>query len=134
MVIPCPKCGNQIKATLTMCPECGAMVDLYSRSYELHLVAILGSSNAEQRVQVCMILGCRGKRSSTPVLIELLRDPENSVREAALRALGEIGDPKAAAAVEKLTTSENDYVRNTAKYVLRTLIGTGAAVQERQAS
>jgi len=116
-----------------MCPNCGALVDLYSRAYEQHLIAALGGADAERRAQICLILGCCGKRTTIPALVGLFGDPDISVQEAALRAVGEIGDPSAAAAVERLTASENDYVRTTAKYVLRTLIGS-EVVQHRQAS
>jgi HEAT repeat protein len=74
------------------------------------------------------------KRSSTPALVELLHDPEISVREAAIRAIGEIGDRPAAAAVEKLTTNENDGVRTIARYVLKILMGNGVGPQHRQVS
>lgn len=134
MVILCPKCWSELKATLTVCPNCGAMVDLYSRDYERFLVFVLRHSDAQRRAQICWILGCRGKCSSTPTLVELLHDPEVPVREAAIRAIGEIGDRSAAAAVEKLTTNENDGVRTTARYVLKILMGNGAGPQHRQVS
>ncbi len=134
MVILCTKCWSELKATLTMCPGCGATVDLYSHDYEQHLVAALRRSSAEQRVQICGILGFLGKRSATPVLVELLRDPEVLVREAAVRGLGEIGDSSAAVAVEKLTTDDNDGIRTAARYALKILIGNGTGPRHRQAS
>jgi len=110
------------------------MVDLYSRDYERFLVFALRRSDAQRRAQICWILGCLGKRTSTPALVELLHDPEISVREAAILAIGEIGDRSAAAAVEKLTTNKNDGVRTTARYVLKILMGNGTGPQHRQVS
>jgi HEAT repeat protein len=127
MAILCHKCWSELKATITICPSCGALVDLYSRDYERCLCAALGRSDVQRRIHICSILGCRGKRSATPVLVGLLHDPDTSVREAAIRAIGEIGDRSAATAVEKLTNSQNDGVRTAAKYVLKILIGSGGA-------
>lgn len=123
MVILCPKCWSEIDATHVVCEKCGAMVDLYSTNYEQKLVGALEHSDPERRVQICRILGCRGKSSAIPPLVELLNDPDAVVCEAALRALGEIGDASAAEAVKTMLASENDDLRSAARYVLRTLTG-----------
>jgi len=126
MLILCPKCWSEIDATHVVCDKCGAMVDLYSRNYEQQLTNVLAQSDARRRAQICCILGCRGKTSASPVLVDLLHDPDVEVCEAAIRALGEIGDASAAEAVKPMLMSENDDLRSAARYVLRTL--TGAAV------
>lgn len=126
MVIVCPACWSETEATLVVCRNCGAMVDLYSAAYERQLVAELDRCDAKRRELICWTLGYRGRRSAIPVLVELLHDPDPLVCEAAVRSLGEIGDPSAADAVRKITTSENTELRSAARYVLRTLLGSGA--------
>jgi HEAT repeat protein len=126
MVILCPKCWSEIEATRVVCEKCGAMVDLYSRNYEGQLLAVLRESEAPRRAQICRILGCRGKNTAIPALVELLHDPDVAVCEAAVRALGEIGDASAAVAVKPMLNSQNEDLRSAARYVLRTLTGTAA--------
>jgi HEAT repeat protein len=126
MVILCPVCWNETDATLVVCRNCGATVDLYSTAYERQLVAELDRCDAKRRTLICWTLGYRGRRSAIPVLVERLRDPDPEVCEAAVRSLGEIGDPSAADAVKKIVTSENDDLRSAARYVLRTLLGSRA--------
>jgi HEAT repeat protein len=123
VVILCPKCWSEIDPTHVVCDKCGAMVDLYSRSYEQQLVGVLENSEPQRRALICRILGCRGKSSAIPALVELLHDPDVVVCEAALRALGEIGDVSAAEAVRTMLASENDDLRSAARCVLRTLTG-----------
>jgi HEAT repeat protein len=109
-----------------VCRNCGATVDLYSTEYERQLVAELKPCDAKRRAQICWTLGFRGRRSAIPVLVELLHDPDPQVCEAAVRSLGEIGDPSAADAVKKIISSENNDLRNAARYVLRVLLGSRA--------
>jgi len=45
-------------------------------------------------------------------VVELIHDPDLLVCEAAVRSLGEIGDPSAADAVKQIVTSENDSLRS----------------------
>jgi HEAT repeat protein len=126
MEILCPVCWNETEATHIVCARCGATIDLYAHEYERCLVAELNCCSPERRVQICKSLGCRGKRSAVATLIELLRDPDVSVSEAAIRGLGEIGDPSSADAVKKLLTHEDESVRGSARYVLRSLLGSKA--------
>jgi HEAT repeat protein len=126
MEILCPACWNETEATHIVCGSCGATIDLYSLAYERRLVAELEGCSPERRIQICGALGCRGKRSAVPALIDLLQDPDNSVCEASIRGLGEIGDPSSADAVKKLLAHENGSIRGSARYVLRSLLGSKA--------
>lgn len=128
MVILCPACWKETEATRIVCRSCGATVDLYSPDYERRLIAELKLSRPERRIQICATLGCRGKRSAVPVLIDLLQDPEVSVCEAAIRGLGEIGDSSAADAVKKMLAHQDGSIRGSARYVLRSLLGSKAEV------
>ncbi len=126
MLILCPACWGETDATLVVCRNCGATVDLYSAEYERQLVATLDRSNAERRAEICSILGYRGRRSAVPVLVELLHDSDTLVCEAAVRALGEIGDPSVADAVKKVMNRDDADLRHAARYVLRALLGVRA--------
>jgi len=124
MFVLCPKCWNELKTTNTDCPHCGTTVDLPSPKYQRRLLAALSHANAERRSQICQVLNFIGDRGAVQSLIELLHDPDIFVRVAALRALGEIGDPSSVAAVEKVTLSKNLVVRAVAAAVLKMLMGT----------
>jgi HEAT repeat protein len=56
----------------------------------------------------------------------LLQDPDVSVCEAAIRSLGEIGDPASADSVRKFLDHEDGSIRGSARYVLRSLLGSKA--------
>jgi len=132
MFVLCPKCWNELKTTNTDCPHCGAPVDLSSPKYQRRLLAGLSHANAERRSQICQVLSFIGDRGAVQALIELLHDPDIFVRVAALRALGEIGDPSSVAAVEKVTLSQNLVVRTVAAAVLKMLVGTSARQNDRE--
>lgn len=128
MVALCSRCWSELKSTPTECPNCGTSVDLYAREYEQKLIKAIPRASAERRAKICWVLGLRGKRSSVPALVELLReDPDVLVRVAALRALGEIGDESAINAVERATISEHRAVSVVAKQVLNVLLGVHSA-------
>jgi len=124
MLVLCPKCWNELKTANTDCPHCGTTVDLSSPKYQRRLLAALSHANAERRSQICQVLSFIGDRGAVQALIELLHDSDIFVRVAALRALGEIGDPSSVAAVEKVTLSKNLVVRVVAAAVLKMLMGT----------
>jgi HEAT repeat protein len=112
-----------------VCKHCGTRVDLYSPSYERRLLAMLPRADPETRAQICWMLGSRRKRSGLRPLLKLLCDPDVTVRIAALRGLGEIGDPSAIDAVKELTEVENLIVQTVAKKVLEMLTSAKDRVQ-----
>jgi len=121
MFVLCPKCWNELKSLPADCPHCGTSVDLFSPKYERRLLAALTHANPERRAQICWVLGSIDARNAVHTLVELLHDPDVFVRVAALRGLGEIGDPCAFTAVEKATVTQNLVVRTVARNVLKTL-------------
>jgi HEAT repeat protein len=131
MFLLCPKCWSELKFGNTDCPLCGMHVDLPSPKYQRRLLAALAHASPERRSQICQVLGSIGDRGAVPGLIELLHDPDIFVRVAALRALGEIGEPSSVAAVEKLTLCQNLIIRAVATAVLKMLIGTESAQSNR---
>ena len=122
MFVLCPKCWNELNTSPVECPCCGTSVDVSTPKYMRHMLTAIPHANSDKRTRICWVLGFIGDRSSVPALIELLRDPEVFVRIAALRALGEIGDPATLGAVEKLTLAPNLAVRTIARNVLKLLL------------
>jgi len=124
MFLLCPKCWNELKSGNTDCPHCGTAIDLRSPGYQRRLIAALLHASPERRCQICQALSSIADREAVRSLIGLLHDPDIFVRVAALRALGEIGDPLSVAAVEKLTLTQNLVLRAVAAAVLKMLIGS----------
>jgi hypothetical protein len=121
MLAFCHKCWAELHSTPTVCPSCGASVDIYSRDYEKKLISLILRSGAEKRAQICWVLGHRAKRGAVPALIELLRDPDAFVQIAAIRALGEIGDASAVAAIESVRSGSQPAIREIARKALAML-------------
>ena len=121
MVAFCHKCWTELLSTPTVCTNCGASVDVYSRQYEKQLISLIPRSGAEKRAQICWVLGHRAKRSAVPALLELLRDSDLFVRIAAIRALGEIGDDSAISAIESAASGGQPAVREIARKALAML-------------
>jgi HEAT repeat protein len=126
MFIICPECWRELENTPTVCEKCGARVDFYSRAYERKLLAILPNADSETRAQICWVLGSRRMKSGLGPLLDLLRDRDVLVRIAALRGLGEIGDPSVIYAVKELTNSEDSIVQTVARNVLKALMSAEA--------
>jgi HEAT repeat protein len=95
MLAFCPNCWNAISASPATCRNCGTRVDVYSHDYESQPVSLLPHSHAAKRVEICLVLGQRQKRSAVPHLTGLLTATSMLVRVAALRALSEIGNGSA---------------------------------------
>ncbi len=122
MFIICPECWRELKNTPPVCEKCGTRVDFHSRAYERKLLSVLPKADSETRAQICWVLGSRRMKSGLRPLVELLRDRNVLVRIAALRSLGEIGDPSVIHAVKELTNSEDSIVQTVARSVLKALM------------
>jgi HEAT repeat protein len=129
MFVICPECWKGLRENPAVCEKRGAHVDLYSRAYERRLLAILPRADPETRAQICWMLGSRRKRSGLRPLLKLLCDPDITVRIAALRGLGEIGDPSAIDPVKELTKVDNLIVQTVARNVLEILTSAEDRVQ-----
>jgi HEAT repeat protein len=129
MFVICPECWRGMSKSPAVCKHCGARVDLYSRAYERRLLAILPRADPETRALICWMFGSRRKRSGLRPLLKLLCDPDITVRIAALRGVGEIGDPSAIDAVKELTKADNLLVQTVARNVLKILTSAESRVQ-----
>ena len=121
MLAFCHMCWAELHSTPTICTNCGARVDIYSREYERKLISVIARSDAEKRAQICWVLGRRAKRGAIPALMQLLHDPDMFVRTAAIRALGQIGDDSAVAAIESAVSDSRPAVREIARKALTVL-------------
>ena len=68
---------------------------LHGAGYDDRAVAMLSSRNSLLRGVACELLGALGDASSARQLIGLLGDPDEDVRNTAVRALGRLKDPRA---------------------------------------
>jgi HEAT repeat protein len=67
------------------------------------LLPALRDGDVGVRCAVAYTIGCSGDQRATGILISLLSDSADEVREAAVLRLGEIGDEQVAATLEPLT-------------------------------
>ena len=126
MLAFCTRCWSEMYAKDTVCPHCGARVDDDRRSFEQKLMAGLEHPLPETRSRICWILGQKRATWAVPHLIEMLRDGDLFVRVAALRALGEIGDPSAESALEMAAQDEKPLVRVVAHGALQQIYARAA--------
>ena len=82
---------------------------------------------AWRRSLACATLGAAGAREAVPVLEELLHDHNHHVREAAVEALGAIGDPASLPALREMYLAES-FVRPGIVYAA--LVGFGPAAAD----
>lgn len=118
MLAFCTRCWSEMSAKDTVCPRCGARVDDDPRSFEQKLIAALEHPLPETRSRICWLLGQKRANWAVSHLIEMLKDGDLFVRVAALRALGEIGDPSAEFALEIALHDEKPLVRVVAQGAL----------------
>ncbi|MBI5561959.1 MAG: HEAT repeat domain-containing protein [Deltaproteobacteria bacterium] len=85
------------------------------------VMANLHSAEPELRRSACEAIGERKDRESIPGLVEVLRDPDAGVKEAALNALVAIGGEAVAVCVAPLLRSSEPALRNIAIEVLQQL-------------
>lgn len=119
MVHFCPSCWREVQAQ-KVCPGCGADLEAWSRaSYEKKLIRALRHPEPTVPVRAAAILGERGTASAVEPLIEAAkssRDPY--LQEAAVEALGRLGDARARSTLEALSRDAPLRVRLAAQRAL----------------
>lgn len=85
------------------------------------LVRALGSTNTDIRYEATVALGELGSEEALPYLIQLSRDQDSRVQEAAIRGIGEIGGDEARQTLNKLSKSSQQRVNKAAKSALKEL-------------
>lgn len=118
MLAFCTRCWSEMHTEDIVCPNCGARVDDDPRSFEQKLIAALDHPLPETRSRICWLLGQKRAIWAVPQLLNMLGDTDLFVRIAALRALGEIGDPSAELALQAASQDDNPLVRVVAQGAL----------------
>jgi HEAT repeat protein len=112
----CPSCWIEIGAA-SVCPQCGADVgNLSGERYEKKLVRALHHPEPSVPIRAAAILGELGSRAAVEPLLEIAeanRDPY--IQEAAVEALGRIGDLRALCCLERLSREGAVRVRMAAE-------------------
>jgi len=96
MIYFCPSCWNEIENE-DVCPECGVdLKELAQEGYEEKLIRALRHPEPTVPIRVAAILGKLRSRAAVEPLIEMaLSSTDPYIQEAAVRALGTIGDARA---------------------------------------
>jgi HEAT repeat protein len=118
----CPSCWSEVE-TGTTCPQCGAdLRDFAGETYERKLIRALHHPEPTVPRRVAEILGELGSRAAVEPLLDLVESTSDPyIQEAAVEALGRIGDARALPCLQRLSREGAVRVRNAAKRGLRTI-------------
>ena len=118
----CPSCWSEVGAA-TICPNCGAnLQDFSSRTYEQKLIIALRHPEPTVPIRAATILGELRSQAAVEPLIDVATSGEDPyIQEAAVVALGEIGDIRAWSCLESLSREGAVRVRAAAGRALKRL-------------
>jgi HEAT repeat protein len=85
--------------------------------------ALLGDLSAEGQIDLLDALGDRGDPAARPAVLETLKNDEEAVRAAAIRALGALGSPSDVALLAGKTAADSPLERGAARQSLIRLRG-----------
>ncbi|HZT71939.1 MAG TPA: HEAT repeat domain-containing protein [Terriglobia bacterium] len=122
----CPSCWSEV-GTETVCPKCGQDLQEFSgKSYEEKLIRALRHPEPTVPVRAATILGELGSRAAVEPLMDIATSTKDLyLQEAAIEALGQIGDVRALASLGYFSREGAVRVRVAATRAI-------AAVKERQ--
>lgn len=120
----CPSCWCEA-GSASVCPACGAEIQSLSQeSYEEKLIRALHHPEPTVPVRTATILGELGSRAAVEPLIEVaLSSGDPYIQEAAVVALGRIGDSKALPCLTRLSREGSLRVRIAADQTIKLLEG-----------
>jgi HEAT repeat protein len=121
MTFYCTNCWAEVAESAVVCPRCGDdIVARQARSdYVAKLIAALRHPEPTTPVRAAWILGERRERAAVEPLCRVIREsPDQFLLERAVEALGKIGDPRAAAALDAATRHPSLRVRERAQRAL----------------
>jgi HEAT repeat protein len=118
----CPSCWNEIRNE-DVCPECGVdLKELAQEGYEEKLIRALRHPEPTVPIRVAAILGKLRSRAAVEPLIEMaLSSTDPYIQEAAVTALGTIGDARALPCLSQLSHEGALRVRIAAERAARDL-------------
>jgi HEAT repeat protein len=120
----CPRCWHEVKEDERACPHCGAdIVSIQSgRDYVAKLVAALSHTEPTTPRRAAWLLGKLRAREAVDALLDILRGKADPyIKESAVDALGQIGDPRAAPALAELAQGRPVLLRGPAEEALKRL-------------
>lgn len=120
----CPSCWYEVGREIN-CPQCGADVrDCADESYEQKLIRALRHPEPTVPVRAAKILGDLGSKAAVGPLIEVADSTlDPYIQEAAVIALGRIGDTQALPTLDRPRREGMLRVRNAAQKAIRELRG-----------
>jgi len=115
----CPSCWSEV-GTATICPNCRAdLQDFSSRSYEEKLIVALRHPEPTVPIRAANILGEMGSLAAVEPLIDVATSVDDPyIQEAAVVALGRIGDIRAISCLDRLSREGAVRVRAAAMRAL----------------
>jgi len=119
MIAYCPACWSEVPERIQVCPHCGVDVDRLTleRDYVQKLIAALDHPEPTTPVRVAWILGVRKETRAIPRLARLVRESDDPyIVEAAVEALGRIGDRTGLEAIRFATQHGAVRVREKAQH------------------
>jgi HEAT repeat protein len=117
----CPACWAETAGDDRVCPRCGADVEAVQgqRDFVEKLIAALNHPEPETRARAALILGLRKEKRAVEPLLRVVREGKDaSLMEAALEALGRLGEPRCRAALETAAIRGTLRVRLAARQAL----------------
>jgi HEAT repeat protein len=118
----CPSCWSEIGAA-SVCPQCGADVhDFEGEDYAAKLIRALGHPEPTLPIRAATILGeLRSRAAVEPLLKVAASTTDPYIQEAAVEALGRIGDPRALSCLDRLSREGAVRVRAAARQAIKAL-------------
>ena len=124
MTYYCPSCWSEV-GSAAVCPACGTeLQSLSGESYEEKLIRALRHPEPTVPIRAATILGELGSRVAVEPLIEVaVSGSDPYIQEAAVVALGRIGDSKALSCLTRLSRDGSLRVRIAADQAIKVLEG-----------
>ena len=124
MTYYCPSCWREV-GSASACPACGAELQSFSKeSYEEKLIRALHHPEPTVPVRAATILGELRSRSAVEPLIEVAVSSSDAyIQEAAVAALGRIGDSRTLSSLARLSREGSLRVRIAAERAVKILEG-----------
>ena len=126
MIFYCPACWREVPESIRACPYCKVDVKhlTLERDYVKKLIAALDHPEPQTPIRVAWILGLRGEACAVPHLARIARESDDSyIVEAAVEALGRIGDPSSLEAIRFVAQHGTVRSRQKAKYAIDLIEG-----------
>ena len=129
MIIICSHCWAENRSEAIVCRNCGQSLDINEESYVSKLINALNHPLPEVAARSAWVLGELHEKRSLEALFEVIANREDPlILEAAVEALGKIGDPSAIPILTKAVRKSYLRVRIATIEALAN-IGTDAAMK-----